>query len=155
VSREHHYRVEVEWTGNRGSGTSDYRAYERAHEVRREGKPTLSASSDASMRGDGARWNPEELLVAALSQCHMLWYLHLCSVSDVVVESYVDRPEGTMAQADDLSGRFTQVTLRPSISIADAERLDRARELHVNAHRMCFIANSVNFPVTVEPDFER
>ena len=107
------------------------------------------------MRGNRSRWNPEELLVAALSQCHMLWYLHLCSINEVTVQSYVDRPEGTMDQADDGSGRFVEATLRPSISIADPQQTDRARELHADAHRMCFIANSVNFPVGVEPVFER
>ena len=155
MSRVHRYRVEIEWTGNRRSGTSDYRAYARDHEVRGEKKPTLLGSSDESMRGDRSRWNPEELLVAALSQCHMLWYLHLCSINEVIVESYLDRPEGTMDQADDGSGRFLEATLRPSISIADPQQTDRARELHTDAHRMCFIANSVNFPVGVEPVFER
>jgi organic hydroperoxide reductase OsmC/OhrA len=154
MSREHHYLVEVRWAGNRGSGTSDYRAYDRAHEIRGDGKPTILASAEPALRGDGTRWNPEELLVAALSQCHMLWYLHLCAAAELIVQSYVDRPDGTMVESDDGSGRFTRVTLRPAITIADRERLDEARDLHEAAHRLCFIANSVNFPVAVEPSLE-
>jgi len=154
MSREHRYLVEVRWTGNRGSGTSGYRAYDRAHEIRGDAKPTILASSEAALRGDGTRWNPEELLVAALSQCHMLWYLHLCAAADLVVQAYVDRPDGTMVEGDDGSGHFTRATLRPATSLDDPERLDEARELHAEAHRRCFIANSVNFPVAVEPSFE-
>jgi organic hydroperoxide reductase OsmC/OhrA len=154
VSREHRYLVEVEWTGNRGPGTRDYRAYERAHAVRAQRKPTILASSEPALRGDGARWNPEELLVSALSQCHMLWYLHLCATSGVVVASYVDRAEGVMVETDDGSGHFTQVNLRPVAGLADLDRLDQARKLHQDAHRSCFVANSVNFKVTVAPSFE-
>ena len=154
MSREHRYLVEVRWTGNRGSGTRDYREYDRAHEIRGEGKPTILASSEPALRGDGTRWNPEELLVAALSQCHMLWYLHLCAAADLIVQSYVDRPDGTMVETDDGFGRFTRVTLRPAIALADPERLGEARDLHEAAHRLCFIANSVNFPVAVEPSLE-
>jgi len=154
MSREHRYLVEVRWTGNRGSGTSDYRAYDRAHEIRGDGKPAILASSEPALRGDDTRWNPEELLVAALSQCHMLWYLHLCTAADLIVQSYVDRPDGTMVESDDGAGRFTRVTLRPAITIGDRERLDEARDLHEAAHRLCFIANSVNFPVAVEPSLE-
>jgi organic hydroperoxide reductase OsmC/OhrA len=154
MSREHRYLVEVRWTGNRRSGTSNYRAYDRAHEILGDGKLTIPASAEPALRGDGTRWNPEELLVAALSQCHMLWYLHLCAAAKLIVQSYVDRPDGTMLESDDGSGRFTRVTLRPAITIADRKRLDEARDLHEAAHRLCFIANSVNFPVAVEPSLE-
>jgi organic hydroperoxide reductase OsmC/OhrA len=153
MSKQHRYAVRVVWTGNRGSGTRDYRAYDRDHEVSDDGKTTIPASSDPSFRGDARRWNSEELLVATLSQCHMLWYLHLCAENGVVVTDYEDYPEGVMVEERDGSGRFKEVTLRPKITARNPEAIERARELHHDAHRLCFIANSVNFPVATEPEF--
>ncbi|HUZ79979.1 MAG TPA: OsmC family protein [Thermoplasmata archaeon] len=146
----HYYRASVRWTGNRGTGTSAYRAYDRDHLIAFEGKPELPGSSDPIFRGDRSRYNPEELLVASLSACHMLWYLHLCAESDIVVETYSDEANGTMETAPDGSGRFVLVTLHPAVTIRSGSP-DRARELHTRADEMCFIANSVNFPVRCEP----
>ncbi|MDH6578449.1 OsmC family protein [Kitasatospora sp. MAP5-34] len=146
----HTYTTQVTWTGNTGSGTSGYRSYERAHEVSADGRPAIPGSSDPSFRGDPTRWNPEQLLLASLSQCHLLWYLHYCSVNGVVVTSYVDEPVGTMAETAD-GGHFTEAVLRPRIEVAEASMAERAVTLHTDAHRSCFIANSVNFPVRHEP----
>ncbi|GAA0630149.1 OsmC family protein [Kutzneria viridogrisea] len=133
------------WTGNTGSGTASPRGYERAHEVRVPGKPVLLGSSDPAFRGDPGRHNPEDLLVASLSQCHMLWFLGLAAAEGVVVTAYTDRAVGTMVEQADGSGRFTEVVLHPEVvSDANAEQLAR---LHETAHNKCFIANSVNFPV--------
>jgi organic hydroperoxide reductase OsmC/OhrA len=152
MPKTHRYEVTVTWTGNSGSGTSGYRSYERSHDVAADGgKPPIPGSSDPTFRGDPARWNPEELLVASLSQCHMLWYLHLCSVEKIVVTGYVDHPHGTMAETPDGSGRFEEVVLRPQVTLAESEHADLAMALHERAHRMCFIANSVNFPVRHAP----
>jgi organic hydroperoxide reductase OsmC/OhrA len=151
VGKQHAYETILTWTGNRGSGTSSYRDYDRDHEVTAEGRPAIAGSSDPGFRGDRARWNPEQLLVVSLSQCHMLWYLHLCAVNGVVVESYVDRAVGVMEEEADGSGRFTSVTLRPAVVVASGDMAVKARELHEQANRMCFIANSVNFPVHHEP----
>ena len=148
--REHRYVTVVEWTGNTGRGTADYRSYERAHEIRVEGKPPLPGSSDPAFRGDPTRYNPEELLVAALSSCHMLWYLHLCAVSGVVVSAYRDRAEGFMTVNADGSGQFTRVILRPEVTIKSGDP-ETARRLHHDASAKCFIARSVNFPVEHEP----
>lgn len=152
--KEHRYATVVEWTGNTGSGTSSYRAYSRQHEISCPGKPkpSIPGSSDPGFRGDAARWSPEDLLVASLSACHKLWYLHLCADAGLVVTSYVDRAEGVMTEEADGSGRFIRVTLRPVVTFAPGADLDRALELHHEAHRMCFIANSVNFPVEHEPE---
>ena len=147
---EHHYALEIEWTGNRGSGTSDYRAYGRDHIVSAEGKPPLAGSSDRSFRGDPDRWNPEELLLAALSQCHMLSYLHEAATNGIVVESYVDAATGTMEQTHDGGGHFTTATLRPQVTISAGDPA-LAVELHGAANAKCFIASSVNFPVIHEP----
>jgi organic hydroperoxide reductase OsmC/OhrA len=147
----HTYNVTVTWTGNRGTGTSGYRDFDRAHSIDAEGRPTIEATSDPAFRGDPKKWNPEQLLVAALSDCHMLWYLHLCATNGVIVESYVDEAGGTMAMESNGAGQFTEVTLRPKVKIADAGMLDKARELHTEAHKMCFIARSVNFPVKHQP----
>ena len=155
TTKEHSYAVTVTWTGNTGAGTATYRGYERRHEVTVDGKPGIPASSDPAFRGDPARYNPEEMLVASLSSCHMLWYLHLCSVEGIVVQAYQDIAEGVMAEEESGSGHFTEVVLQPEITLAPGADLERARALHADAHEMCFIANSVNFPVRHEPVFRQ
>ena len=153
MEREHRYRLEVAWTGNQGSGTSGYRAYGRAHEVRAPGKPPLPGSSDSAFRGDSARWNPEEFLVASLSACHMLWYLHLCADAGVVVTDYLDRAEGIMVEPEAGVAKFERVILKPRVTLAPGADHERARTLHHEAHRRCYIANSVNFAVEHAPEF--
>lgn len=153
MPKSHHYDVSITWTGNRGTGTSGYRDFARDHEVTAPGRPPIPGSSDPAFRGDPARWNPEQGLTAALSQCHMLWYLHLCAVAGVVVTAYADDAHGTMAETDD-GGHFTEVVLRPRVTVASPEMVGAATELHGAAHAKCFIANSVNFPVRHEPVVE-
>ena len=143
----HSFTVTVEWTGNRGTGTANYRAYSRDHDIRGAGKQAIPGSSDPAFRGDPARYNPEELLIASLSSCHMLWYLHLCAVNDVVVTAYTDAAAGIMALDADGGGRFASVTLRPQVTIEAGSDRETAMRLHSEAQRLCFIANSVNFPV--------
>lgn len=150
MGRTHHYAVTTTWTGNRGTGTSGYRDYARDHESTADGRPPLLASADRAFRGDAARWNPELLLVAALSECHMLSYLHVCAAAGIVVTGYRDAAEGTMAQEGD-GGRFTEVVLRPAVTLADPATAERAQALHADAAKLCFIASSVNFPVRHEP----
>ncbi|TXN28513.1 OsmC family protein [Lacisediminihabitans profunda] len=147
---QHNYAVEIEWLGNRGTGTSDYKSYGRDHVVRADGKHEISGSSDRTFHGDADRWNPEELLLAALSQCHMLSYLHVAAANGVVVTAYTDAAEGTMVQTADGGGHFTSATLRPIVTISSGDPA-LALELHHEAGAKCFIANSVNFPVLHEP----
>jgi organic hydroperoxide reductase OsmC/OhrA len=147
----HTYRTVVTWTGNRGTGTSGYRDFGRENEAGADGPPTIPGSSDPAFRGDPTRWNPEQLLVVALSQCHLLWYLHLASVAGVIVTGYVDRAEGSMVADADGAGQFTAAVLRPEVTVADASMVETARQLHADAHAKCFIARSVNFPVRHEP----
>lgn len=148
--KKHQYHVNVAWTGNLGEGTRDYRAYSRDHEIQVEGKAMLAASSDPAFLGDPGRYNPEELLVSSLSSCHMLWYLHLCSQAHVVVVAYQDQAFGIMAETADGGGYFEEVVLRPAVTIAAGDAAE-AERLHEQAHHLCFIANSVNFPVRCEP----
>ena len=150
MNRPHRYRVDVVWTGNRGTGTDGYRNYSRNHVIRVPGKPELAGSSDPTFRGDATRYNPEDMLVAALSACHMLSYLHMATVAGVVVTDYRDAAEGTMVTEGD-GGRFTEVVLRPVVTITAASDPARAEAAHEAAHHACFIANSVNFPVRCEP----
>jgi organic hydroperoxide reductase OsmC/OhrA len=151
--KPHRFEVETHWTGNTGSGTADYRAYRRDHEVRGAGKSiAIPGSSDPAFRGDASRYNPEELLMASLSACHMLWFLHLCADAGITVTAYSDRAGGLMDLDADGSGRFREVTLRPRVAIAEAARAAELDGLHERAHRMCFIANSVNFPVRHAPE---
>lgn len=151
ATREHTYDVKVVWTGNRGQGTTSYTSYDRNHEISHAGKPVLPGSSDPTFRGDGARYNPEELLVASLSACHMLWYLHLCAVNGVVIIDYQDHATGTMSDNGD-GGEFVEVTLHPRVTITAASDEKKARELHHGAHQRCYIASSVKFPVRNEPE---
>jgi organic hydroperoxide reductase OsmC/OhrA len=152
MPHEHHYTVRSVWTGNKGSGTSNYKAYARDHEISADRKTApILGSSDPAFRGDPSRYNPEELLVASLSTCHMLWFLHLCSDAAIVVTDYRDEAAGTMAEASDGGGRFMEVILRPRAAIADPARIAEATALHARAHELCFIARSVNFPVKLQP----
>lgn len=152
MNRQHTYRVGIEWTGNKGEGTSGCRAYGRDHRIVVDGKPEIMGSSDPVFRGDPASHNPEELLLASLSACHMLVYLHACADAGVVVTAYTDRASGTMDEAPDGSGRFTEATLHPLVVVREASMIDRAVALHERAHDLCFIANSVNFPVACDPE---
>jgi len=149
--KTHHYTTSVEWTGNTGTGTKSYTSYTRDHFIAAEGKPVIAASSDPAFRGDKMRYNPEELLVASLSSCHMLWYLHLCAEAGVIVTSYNDAATGIMEEDANGSGKFTSVTLNPAVQVADASMVERANTLHQKANALCFIANSCNFPVHHKP----
>ena len=148
---EHHYTVTVNWTGNTGTGTSSYAAYSRNHVIQAEGKPDVPGSSDPAFRGDPARWNPEDMLVASLSACHKLWYLHLCAVENIIVTAYRDDAHGVMREDPERGGAFASVTLRPEVTIAAGCDAGLAEALHARAHHFCYIANSVNFPVLCEP----
>jgi organic hydroperoxide reductase OsmC/OhrA len=148
--KQHQYPVQVVWTGNHGNGTKTYQGYGREHEVRVAGKPVIAGSSDAAFRGDAGKHNPEDLLVAALSGCHMLWYLHLAAVAGVVVTDYVDDAVGVLQERGN-DGRFTEAVLRPRVTITADSDPEVAKRVHEDAHHACFIANSVNFPVRCEP----
>jgi organic hydroperoxide reductase OsmC/OhrA len=148
----HSYAIRMEWTGNRGTGTSAYRAYSRDHEISAPGKPVIPGSSDPVFRGDGTRYNPEDLLVAALSTCHLLTYLHLCADAGIIVHAYTDDATGTMIETKDTGGHFTEVVLRPRVAISAQSDPAVARSLHARAHALCFVANSVNFQVLCEPE---
>ncbi|MFJ8673307.1 OsmC family protein [Streptomyces sp. NPDC093589] len=148
----HTYDVTVEWTGNLGSGTDNYRSFSRDHEVLADGKAGIAASSDPAFRGDSARWNPEELLVASVAQCHMLWYLHLCAAGGVTVTDYEDSARGVMAMDESGGGgQITEVVLRPAVTVTDASMVEKARALHGDVSAVCFIARSVNFPIAHTP----
>lgn len=150
--REHHYKLDLRWTGNRGEGTSGYRNYDRSHEIHIEGKPVIVGSSDPAFMGDPSLHNPEDLLVASLSACHMLWYLHLCSDAGILVTAYEDEACGTMVETQGGAAEFTSVVLRPHITIKAGGNVALAKHLHERANELCFIASSVNFPVTHEPE---
>lgn len=151
MAREHQYALTTRWTGNTGTGTNSYRSYERSHTISAENKPEILASSDPSFRGDKTRYNPEELLVASLSSCHMLSYLHLCAVAGVVVLDYTDTATGTMVETPDGGGHFSEVTLYPAVIVAEPSMVEKANALHQQANTLCFIANSCNFPVHHKP----
>ena len=152
--KQHHYSVEVRWTGNLGEGTKNYQSYARTHEISSGQKPAIPGSSDPAFRGNDDRWNPEDLMVAAVSACHKLWYLHLCAVAGVNVVAYVDRAQGVMVEDANRGGYFTGVTLKPEVTITAGSDLAKAASLHHDAHEKCFIANSVNFHIVCEPSIK-
>ena len=149
-----HFSIRVDWTGNQDTGTSAYRAYSRAHEISAQGKTAIAGSSDPVFRGDAARWNPAELLIAALSACHQLWYLHLCADASIVVVAYCDDASGVEIEQADGAGQFESVTLRPHAKLAAGSDENIARRLHDAAAEKCFIARSVSFKVEHKPTFE-
>lgn len=149
--QHHAFAATVEWRGNTGAGTANFRSYQRRYEIRADGKPSIPGDMDPAFGGDAERYNPEDLLVASLSACHMLWYLGLCAKAGVVVTAYLDQAEGTMALDANGNGQFTHVLLRPKVTVAAGTNLDRARDLHRQAHERCFVAKSVNFAVEHDP----
>jgi organic hydroperoxide reductase OsmC/OhrA len=148
ADKTHKYQVQVTWTGNEGKGTASYRDYSRAHVITADGKASIEGSSDPGFRGDPTRWNPEELLLASLSACHKLWYLGLCAEAGLVVLAYEDNPHATMVEEASGAGQFTSVVLRPKVILAPGSEIAKAQALHAIAHAKCFIARSVNFPVS-------
>jgi len=150
--KEHVYRTVVEWTGNKGSGTYDYRSYSRSHTIMIEGKASILGSSDASYRGEKSKHNPEDLFVSSLSACHMLWYLHLCAENDVVVLKYQDHAVGKLKLETDGGGAFEQVILNPQVFISKNSSTEVAMSMHRRAHKLCFIANSCNFEIKVDAE---
>jgi organic hydroperoxide reductase OsmC/OhrA len=151
-ARVHDYPVRLRWTGNTGEGTSSYRGYSRAHEISVPGKPPLPGSSDPVFRGDTSRYNPEELLVASVSACHMLWFLHLAADAGIVVTDYADEAAGRMVLEEDGGGRFVEVVLRPRVKVRGEVSADAIEPLHHRAHELCFIARSVAFPIVCRPE---
>jgi len=149
---KHNYKIKVEWTGNEGKGTSDYKSYNRNHEIIADGKyDKVRGSSDPAFLGDKTRYNPEDLFLSSLASCHMLWFLHLCSSNKICVTAYSDDARGIMVENNDGSGKFQSVTLHPTVKITDAKLISKANELHAEAGKMCFIANSCNFKIGYEP----
>lgn len=151
MAKEHQYQATLTWAGNKGSGTMDYRSYDRSYIISIANKPDILGSSDSAFLGDKTKHNPEDLLLASLSSCHMLWYLHLCSQNEIIVMDYKDTPVGKMTENADGSGRFTEVVLNPVVVITDESQVEKANALHNEAHKLCFIANSCNFPIKHEP----
>ncbi len=151
MEKQHHYKATIQWTGNKGSGTDNYRNFERSHQITIENKPAIAGSSDPAFRGDKTKHNPEDLLVSSLSSCHMLWYLHLCSEAGIVVTEYVDNATGLMLETSNGGGQFAEVTLNPVVTVAEQGMVNKANAIHKKANELCFIANSVNFPVKHNP----
>lgn len=151
MEKLHSYKATIEWTGNNGTCTDHYKNYERSHTIKIENKATIQGSSDVVFRGDKTKHNPEDLLVSAISSCHLLWYLHLCAINGVVILEYTDNVIGTMLETPNGSGYFTEVILNPTIQVSNINMIEHAIKLHHKAHEFCFIAKSVNFPVKIQP----
>lgn len=151
--KNHIYEIKVEWTGNEGKGTLDYKSYNRNHKIIANGKHNaIQGSSDPSFLGDKTKYNPEDLFLSSIASCHMLWYLHLCSMHKIIVTEYVDSATGIMEETKNGSGQFTQVTLHPNVKITDSTKIEKANQLHEEANNMCFIANSCNFKIKHNPN---
>jgi organic hydroperoxide reductase OsmC/OhrA len=153
MAKKHNYQIKVEWKGNEGDGTLNYNSYNRNHYISSAGKYNgINGSSDPSFSGDKTRFNPEELFLSSISACHMLWYLHLCSANKITVTEYSDDATGSMEEAENGSGRFTEVTLHPKVKVLGSNMIDKANRLHEEANKMCFIANSCNFNIKHKPE---
>ena len=152
MTKRHEYPCRIKWTGNRGTGTSAYRAYDRTWNMAMEGKPVVNCSNDPLLGGDPSKYNPEDMLITALSSCHMLWYLHLCSTAGVTVTAYEDFPVGIGESEPSGAGRFVEAILKPKIIITPESDAEKAVSLHDEIHQHCYIARSVSFPVRYEPE---
>ena len=153
MSKQHDYAARVQWTGNRGDGTRTYRGYDRTWDIATPGKPVIHCSNDPLLGGNPALPNPEDLLLASLSACHMLWYLHLASEAGIVVTSYQDDPVGVGETSPNGAGRFLRATLRPHIIVREGADFLDADAIHHRIHDYCFIARSVSFPVSYEASY--
>ena len=153
MKRQHNYSVTIKWTGNKGKGTSNYKEFERSHIISINNKPNILCSSDPAFLGDKTKYNPEELLLASLSSCHMLWYLHLCAESNIIATQYIDNTTGIMIEKPNGGGYFSEVSLNPTITVTENSMIEKAIELHKKANELCFIANSVNFKVFHNPSY--
>lgn len=151
---EHLYKAAIQWTGNRGQGTASYKSYDRTWDLTTPGKPTLSCSNDPLLGGDPSKHNPEDLLLSSLASCHMLWYLHLASNAGLTVQGYQDQPEAVGENLPSGAGRFLSATLRPSITLKLGDDVQKADEIHSQIHSVCFIARSVNFPVSYQATYD-
>jgi organic hydroperoxide reductase OsmC/OhrA len=151
MNAQHNYKLTVKWTGNTGTGTSGYKDFERNHSILVENKVEILGSSDPAFRGDKTKHNPEDLLLASVSACHMLWYLHLCAVAGVIITDYTDEATGIMMETANGGGKFTAITLHPAVTVTEISMIEKANELHKKANELCFIANSLNFPVHHKP----
>ncbi len=150
--KEHIFKIRTEWTGNAGSGTSDYASYSRNHTISAKGKSQpIQGSSHPLFKGDASFYNPEDLFISSLSACHMLWYLHLCADHGIIVDAYEDQATGVMEVAADGTGKFRQVILFPRVTVRNEDMIEKATSLHHEANAHCYIANSCNFPVLHEP----
>ncbi len=151
-TRHHEYSACIEWTGNTGEGTATYKSYKRSWQLATSGKPLVECSNDPVLGGDPTRHNPEDMLVASVASCHMLWYLHLCAVAGITVTSYKDIPLAIGEMEASGAGRFKSITLRPQITVTITSDVVKAQAIHDDVHQYCFIARSINFPVKIEPE---
>jgi organic hydroperoxide reductase OsmC/OhrA len=141
------FEARIRWTGDRGEGTKTYRGYDRTWRIETPGQVPIECSNDPAIGGDPNKPNPEELLLASLAGCHMLWYLHLASRAGIVVRAYSDDPLGIGESGKAGEGRFTRAILRPQITVERGADLAKADALHEEIDRYCFIARSINFSV--------
>jgi organic hydroperoxide reductase OsmC/OhrA len=148
---QHNYNLTIKWTGNTGTGTSNYKEFERSHSILVDHKAEILGSSDPAFRGDKTKHNPEDLLLASISSCHMLWYLHLCAMAGIIVTDYIDNATAILVETENGGGKFTEATLHPIVTITDISMTEKANELHKKANELCFVANSLNFPVNHKP----
>ncbi|MFD1631037.1 OsmC family protein [Pseudopedobacter beijingensis] len=147
MERKHHYKSKTIWTGNSGQGTKSYNSYERTYKIAIPGKVDITGSSDPAFRGNKEFHNPEEMLLAAVSSCHMLWYLHLCADAGITVVAYEDEAEATLIEEDNGSGKFSEINIRPLVTIKESDKAELAHALHEKANSYCFIANSLNIKI--------
>ena len=151
MNKIHDYMANIIWTGNLGTGTSGYKDYARSYDISATGKPIILGSADPAFRGEALKWNPEDLLLSTIASCHMLWYLHFCADNHIIVEDYRDAITGKLEVDEKGLGKFIEATLNPVVRIKNSEQIDLAMSLHQEAHKFCFIANSLNFNVSINP----
>lgn len=150
----HLFKATLNWSSNKKQEETISKFYNKSHQIKIEGKPVLDISAAKAFKGDPSLYNPEDLLLSSLVSCHMMSYLYVCSQNGIEVLEYSDNAEATLEVSPDGSGRFTEVRLKPKVKISNPDKVELALELHTKANKLCFIANSCNFPVLHEASFE-
>jgi len=150
---EHHFRAHAVWSGASAGPVTDYRSYSREFTFAVQGKALITGSAAGPFLGDESLINPEELLLMAVSSCHMLSYLAVCARRGISVIAYEDECTATMAMKDGKM-RITEATLRPKVTVPAGTDLEKALLYQHRASEECFIASSVNFPIAHEASFE-
>ncbi|MBX9889233.1 MAG: OsmC family protein [Flavobacteriaceae bacterium] len=154
MSFKHFFKAKLNWSSKEQPTPSATKMYTKSHSIVIEEKEMMQVSAAKAFKGDPSLYNPEDLLLSSVVSCHMMSYLYVCQQNGIEVLSYQDNAEATLEVLDNGSGRFIEVRLFPKVIISNKEQIAQAIHLHKEANKLCFIANSCNFPIVHQANCE-